>query len=248
MVASAADVGLASPFAVRQLCDAQERRVKQLQELNMKKEEKLLQLHVRLDESLTMLQAGQKLYADQQKRLEEQEAAIARTKARVLAAKAIPPTPDASPMASPTMQGSSASHYSRPSFNCYLQPVSEEEEGEASLVPQAARSPLARGSQPIVIRGGGGAGAERARRSAGPPAEGGADSPSQTSAAANLAREMAMAAAPELLQALGALTEEKSRLEAQLADEQSSLEGQLTELRQQMELLATLEAEAEPID
>lgn len=134
-----------------------------------------------------------------------------------------------------------------------------------SLAPEACRMPSfpsqptgasSRSSQPVVIRGGGG-GAARQSGVAGAPAR--AKQPLQTAATSEssssnhaaveaMAREMAMSAAPELMEALGALTAEKTRLETQLQDEQSSLEAQLAALHEQMELLAKLEAESEPID
>merc|ERR1712176_1188556 len=57
---------------------------------------------------------------------------------------------------------------------------------------------------------------------------------STESVSAAMAEALAMQAAPELLEALQALSSEKSRLEAQLLDEQSTLEKQLQELHSQM--------------
>lgn len=63
------------------------------------------------------------------------------------------------------------------------------------------------------------------------------------SASAAMAQALAMQAAPGLLEALEALSSEKSRLEAQLRDEQTTLEKQLQELHAQMAELETLEAQ-----
>mmetsp|Transcript_59896 Transcript_59896/g.165763 ORF Transcript_59896/g.165763 Transcript_59896/m.165763 type:complete len:222 (-) Transcript_59896:64-729(-) len=63
--------------ALRQLCIRQAVRVDELEALNQAKGEQLLKLHGRLEEALMVLQAGQRMYADQQRMLDAQQATIA---------------------------------------------------------------------------------------------------------------------------------------------------------------------------
>ena len=56
--------------ALQILCSQQEERAKALEEMNNRKEEQLVKLHNRLQEALTVLQEGQKMYAQQQKQMD----------------------------------------------------------------------------------------------------------------------------------------------------------------------------------
>ncbi|CAK9081236.1 unnamed protein product [Durusdinium trenchii] len=56
--------------ALQILCSQQEQRAKALEEMNSRKEEQLVKLHNRLQEALTVLQEGQKMYAQQQQQMD----------------------------------------------------------------------------------------------------------------------------------------------------------------------------------
>jgi len=68
---------MANTWALQRLCRQQEGRVVELEALNSRKEEQLLKLHGRLEEALVVLQAGQRMYAEQQRVLDAQQASIA---------------------------------------------------------------------------------------------------------------------------------------------------------------------------
>lgn len=60
------------------LCSQQEERAKALEEMNSRKEEQLVKLHNRLQEALTVLQEGQKMYAQQQQQMDTLQQTIER--------------------------------------------------------------------------------------------------------------------------------------------------------------------------
>ncbi|CAK0834414.1 unnamed protein product [Prorocentrum cordatum] len=72
----------------RLVIEQQETRVAQLEAMNKRKDDQLLKLHGRLEEALAVLQAGQKMYSEQQKVLDAQQATVQELKARAGIARA----------------------------------------------------------------------------------------------------------------------------------------------------------------
>lgn len=59
-------------------CEAQERRIAQLESLNTRKEQQLMKLHSNLEEALSVLQSGQRMYGQHQRMLDAGQADISR--------------------------------------------------------------------------------------------------------------------------------------------------------------------------
>lgn len=197
----------------RLVIEQQEARVGQLESLNKRKDDQLLKLHGRLEEALAVLQAGQKMYSEQQKVLDSQQATVGELKARVGVAKA------------PAQQADDDEAEDDESDD------GEELEGDAAeeMAALALRAQQLQ-QQLEQLCGQAGGGPSPSGRGARPPQPEllAAMQPSEREAAA---RSFAAQAeqSPQLLAHLQAMMSQKERLQA----EQSALEQQLRELHAQ---------------
>lgn len=252
----------AEAAALRALCQQQEERAQALEALNMKKEQQLLKLHGRLEEALLVLQAGQKMYSEQQGVLEEQQATIeelckisgiaglASEAGRSASASA----PVSSAIADGGLRGVASVQTGDPS-KCGAANDGMDDSGSDTGTedggPEAdedaeteAEADEGLGEMEALARR-----AEDLQRQLQElgQAAGGSDAPAalqvQASGAGRVATSRAVEDAPQLLAHLQALIAEKDRLEAQLRNEQQQLEQQLSELYSQMDGPESDEAE-----
>lgn len=220
---------------LRLLIEQQETRISHLEGLNKRKEEQLLKLHGRLEEALTVLQAGQKMYSEQQKVLDAQQATVEELKACAGIAKATSNGESRRPAAAAEDAGADAEEEDDDDDD-------EDDGGEFEGDSAEEMAALARRAQELqdqlerlctqaadvtaadVDAGSGGHVARPPR-----PELLAAMQPGELEAAVQ-SQALQSEQAPQLLAHLQAMMLQKDRLESQLRAEQALLEQQLREL------------------
>jgi len=237
-----------SPAALKELVSAMERHIAQLENLNERKEEQLLTLHARLEEALEVLQLNKKTYSEQHKLVDMQASLIEQLKKKAQTVRAVIGTQASSgPVVATSTSATVSTDLLRTAASGADDDEEEEEEEDEGFDEEVMQlMQKAEGLQKMLetlqLQ-------QTQAVTADPPLPSQAaareflkdDAQKQTAKA--MAENLAMSAAPSLMEALSALSSEKERLEAQLKEEQGSLESQLKYLHEQMAELEELEKE-----
>jgi len=236
---------MASTWALQRLCKQQESRVVELEALNSRKEEQLLKLHGRLEEALVVLQAGQRMYAEQQRVLDAQQASIAEicqkrvaagTASFEIEAAAAPlrKTGTASDSA-PSRQAQAADANTDSGTDGSLDGADTDADTEAEAGEEMAELARRAGELQAQLEALEAAAASAIELSP-PGAAARAVSRRLHPQPTNTVQQAAASAvqeAPRLLQQLQGLIAQKDRLEAQLRQEQNDLDEQLQQFEQE---------------
>mmetsp|Transcript_28231 Transcript_28231/g.45390 ORF Transcript_28231/g.45390 Transcript_28231/m.45390 type:complete len:228 (-) Transcript_28231:60-743(-) len=195
------------------LCSQQEERAKALEEMNSRKEEQLVKLHNRLQEALTVLQEGQKMYAQQQQQMDT----LQQTIERLCESKA------------PMQRSNGQAQAAGPAGPSRVAPAARREAARPAWADEEEKS------KPKEEEKASGKAEEKAR-----DREAKASDPRQDKGLTeelgdvdiNDLLEMDTSEAEQVLSALQALLEEKQQLHQQLLSEQAEAEQRLKALRE----------------
>eukprot|EP00933_Yihiella_yeosuensis_P015571 TRINITY_DN13543_c0_g1_i1.p1 TRINITY_DN13543_c0_g1~~TRINITY_DN13543_c0_g1_i1.p1 ORF type:complete len:210 (-),score=75.49 TRINITY_DN13543_c0_g1_i1:123-752(-) len=192
--------------ALRTICQKQEQQAVALQQLNDRKEQQLMKMQTRLEEALAVLQAGQQMYAEQQKVMVECDAEIDRLCAKM----------------------NSSGKYSAPAAHLVKKETDDESEDEEEGDDDEGdegEDLSAEGMAALVSRA---EGLQKQLLALGALADEGRPQGAGTSASAEVSETPS--GGPALLAHLQELVAEKEKLEKQLLTEQAQLEAELEAL------------------